>query len=131
LDEDCFIDDVLSNVLSGDKLSMAVVDNFVNDFVNEHEVFADALFVEHTAVVSEYLHHAVKNVEHCTRLHVVFGRGHEVNPKFLREKVIHAVYIECRWWVSGPELHLAEEDLTRLAFDVKPKVSFDDGIATC
>jgi hypothetical protein len=41
---------------------MSVVYHFINDLVDEHKVFADALFVEHSTVVSKDLHHSVDDV---------------------------------------------------------------------
>ena len=80
-------------MLCVDELGVAVVDDFINYFVDEHEVLADAFLVEHAAVVAEDLHHAVEDVDHCTGLHILLRGRYKVNAELLREEVIHSVYI--------------------------------------
>ena len=96
LDEHGFVDDELANVLGGDQLGVSIVDHLVNDFVNEHKVLADGLFVEDAAVVAEDLHHAVDDVHNGGRRHVRLARRHEVDAKLFREEVVHAVDVLSR-----------------------------------
>lgn len=72
---------------------MAVVDDFVNDFINEDEVFADAFFVEDATVVPKDLHHAVDDVHHERKRHVVFAGGHEIDPELFRVKEVQTLDI--------------------------------------
>ena len=72
---------------------MAVVNNLVYDFVNQHKVLSDTLLIEHSAVVTENFHHAINDVEDSGRSHVGLARSHEVNSKFLREEIVHAIHM--------------------------------------
>ncbi len=74
-------------------MSVAVVDDFIYDFVDKDEVFPNALFVKHSAVISEDLHHPVEDVHHIGRAHVVLRSSHEVNPELLRKKVVYPIHI--------------------------------------
>jgi len=91
--QDRLIDYVLSDVLSGDELGVSVVDDLVDDLIDEHEVFSDALLIEHAAVVAEDLHHSVNDVQDRGWRHVRLASRHKVNAELLCEKVVHAVYV--------------------------------------
>ena len=93
LDQHSLVDDILSDVLRRHQLCMAIVDHFVDDLVDEDEVFANTLLVEHSAVVTEHLHHAVEDVQDCGGLDVVLGRRHEVDAELLGEEVVDSVHI--------------------------------------
>jgi hypothetical protein len=41
---------------------MSVVYDLINYLINKNKVFSNGLFIEYTAVVSEYFHHTVDNV---------------------------------------------------------------------
>ena len=70
---------------------MAVVDDLVDDLVDEHEILADGLLVDNSTVVPEDLHHAVDDLHDIGGRHVELGRGHEVDAKLLRVKVVQAL----------------------------------------
>ena len=70
---------------------MPIVDNLVNDLVNKHEVLSNGLFVEHAAVVSEDLHHAIDNVQDGRRGHISLACRHKVYSKLLREEVVDTI----------------------------------------
>lgn len=70
---------------------MTIVYNLVDDFINEHEVLADALLVEHAAIITEHFHHAVDDVHDERGRHVVLGRGHKVDAELLREEIVQAM----------------------------------------
>ena len=72
---------------------MTIVNDLVYNFIDQHKVFAYALFIEDTTVVSEDLHHAVNYVEHAGRLHVVFASSNKVDTKLLGEEVVDAIDI--------------------------------------
>ena len=72
---------------------MAVIDHFVNDFVDEDEVLPDAFLVKNAAIVAEDLHHAVDHVQDSRRGHICLARGDEINAELLREEVVDTVNI--------------------------------------
>lgn len=86
-----FINDVLPYVLSCDKLRVSIIYDFIDDFVNEHEILPDWLFVQDSAVVSEHLHHAINHVVNNRRWNVVFSRGHKVNAELFCKKIVHSI----------------------------------------
>ena len=90
-DQHGLVDDELADVLCGDQLCMTVVDHLVDDLVDEHEVLADALLVEHAAVVAEDLHHPVDDVHDGAGSSIGLARCYEVDAKLLREEVVDAV----------------------------------------
>ena len=75
---------------------MTIVNDLVDDFIDEHEVLADALLVEHATVVPEHLHHAIYDVHGEGRRHVVLGRGHKIDAELLSEEIVEAVDVLCR-----------------------------------
>jgi hypothetical protein len=89
----CFVHNEWADMFSLNELGVPVVDDLVYDFINEHEVFTDSLFVEHSAVVSEHLHHAVYQVDDSSGLHVVLAGSYEVNAKLLGKEVVHSIHI--------------------------------------
>ena len=91
LDEHGFIDNELADVLCSDELRVAIVDNLVDDLIDQHEVLANALLVQHAAVVPEYLHHSVDNVENGRRRHIRLACRHEVDSELLREEIIDSI----------------------------------------
>ena len=72
---------------------MAIVYHFVNNLIDKDEILPDGFFVEHAAIVSENLHHSVKNIQHVRWLDIVSRRGYEIDSKLLREKVIYPINI--------------------------------------
>ena len=72
---------------------MSIINNLIDDLVDEHEVFADALLVKHAAVITKDFHHSIKNIEDSTRLHIVLGGRNEEDAKLLGEEVVHAINI--------------------------------------
>lgn len=70
---------------------MAVVNHLVYDFVDHHKVLPNCLLVYDAAVVSEYLEHAVDDIEDTRRWCVVFCGGHEEDAEFFGEEVVHAI----------------------------------------
>jgi dihydrofolate reductase len=70
---------------------MAIVDALINDLVDKNEVLANRFFRNYAAVVAEHFHHAVNDIKHKTRRHVLLHCGHEVYSKFQREKIVHAI----------------------------------------
>ena len=93
LNEHWLIDNELADVLRGHQLRMAIVYHLVNNLIYEDEILPDGFFVEHAAIISENLHHSVNDVENGRRRHICLRRCHEVNPKLLREEVIHTVHM--------------------------------------
>jgi hypothetical protein len=69
---------------------MTIVNNFINDFVDEHKVLSNAFFVENTAIVPKHFHHSVNDVHYKRRGHIVLGGGYEVDSKLLGKKEIEA-----------------------------------------
>jgi hypothetical protein len=61
-DDYCIAYSVLSDVFGRYQLRMSIINNFVNDFINEHKVFSNGFFIQHSAVVSENFHHSVDDV---------------------------------------------------------------------
>lgn len=110
---------------------MTIVDNLVYNLVNEHKVFADALFVEDAAVVAENLHHTVYDVQNGRWGHVSLACCHKVDSKLLSEEVVDSINMESGGRVTWPKLDLAEEHFARLLAKVKAEVAFDDSIASC
>jgi len=92
-DQDWLIHDELTDVLSGHKLSVTVIYHFINDLVDKHEVLPDTLFIEHTAVVTENLHHSVDDIENSGRGDVRLACSHEVDSKFLGEEIIDTIHM--------------------------------------
>ena len=41
---------------------MPEINDFIDDLVNKHEVFADAFFIQDAAIVTENFHHSVNDV---------------------------------------------------------------------
>ena len=80
-------------MLCRDCLGVAVINHLIDDLVNQHKVLPNALFVQHSTVVSEDLHHSVQDIEHITGLDVVTRGGHKVNSKLLREEVVDSIDI--------------------------------------
>lgn len=72
---------------------MSIVDHFVNDFVNQHKILTNRLFVEDAAIVAKNLHHAIDYIQDYRGGNVVLCGRNKVNAKLLREKVIHTVYV--------------------------------------
>ena len=70
---------------------MAVVNNFIDDFVDQDKVFADSLLIDDPTIVSEYLHHPIDNIVHKTWRDVVLGGGNEVDSKLLGVHVVEAI----------------------------------------
>ena len=93
LNKDRLINDELANVFSCDKLSVSIIDHLVNDLVDENKILPDALFVEHATVISEDLHHAVDDIKDRRWGNISFARCHEVDSKFLSEKVVDAINV--------------------------------------
>ena len=81
----------------GDQLRVSIINDFIDYFVNEHKVFPYRLFVEDAAIVAKNFHHSVNYVEDDRWGHVVLRCRYKVNAKFLREKVIDAVYVLYIW----------------------------------
>ncbi len=72
---------------------MAIVYDLVNDFINENKVLANALLVEDAAVVAEYLHHPINNVEDGGWRHIILARRHEIDSKLLCKEIVHTVHV--------------------------------------
>ena len=67
LDQNCFVHDKLFDELSGHKLGVAIVNDLINNFIDQHEILPNAFLVKHSAVVSEHFHHSVQDVHHIGR----------------------------------------------------------------
>lgn len=93
---------------------MAIVDHLVNNFVNQHKVFTDCFFIQDTTVVSKDLHHAVYQVNDCSRLDIVLTSCNKENSELLGKEVVNSINIKSWWRVSWPELYLAKEYFARL-----------------
>lgn len=91
LNDNCVADRVLSDVLGRHELRVSIVNDLVDDFIDEYEVLADALLVEHATVISKDFHHAINDVHDERRRHVVLGRGHEVDAELLGEEIVEAM----------------------------------------
>ena len=72
---------------------MPVVNNFINDLIDQHEVFPNGLFVADSTVISENFHHSVDDIHDKTWRNIVFGRGDEVYSKLFREEIVEALDI--------------------------------------
>lgn len=72
---------------------MSIINDLVNYFVYQYEILSDALFIEHSTEVSEYLHHSVEDVGHVGGRHVVLGCCHKENPEFLGIEIVYSVNI--------------------------------------
>ena len=72
---------------------MAIINHFIYDLINEYKILPDTLFIKDTTVVSENLHHSVKNIQYVGWLNIVSRRGYEIDSKLLREKVIYPINI--------------------------------------
>lgn len=72
---------------------MAIINHFINDLINEYEILPDTLFIKNATVVSENLHHSVKNIQYVGWLNIVSRRGYKIDSKLLREKVIYPINI--------------------------------------
>ena len=62
---------------------MPVINDFIDDFVDEHEVLPDTFLIKNPTVVPEYFHHAVKDVHDKGGGDVVFRSCNEKDPKLL------------------------------------------------
>lgn len=147
-DKDGLVDNELLDGLGCHQLRVPVVDDLVNDLVYEHEVLANALLVKDAAEVAEYLHHAVEDVHHIGRRHVLLSRRDEVYPELLCVEVVDAVHVlnfrvgeayEAGRRVPLPEFDFAEEDLTGFTAKVQSDykvstlgltISGDNGVAS-
>ena len=72
---------------------MAIINHFINDLIDEHKILPDTLLIKNTTVVSENLHHSVKNIQYVGWLNIVSRRGYKIDSKLLREKVIYPINI--------------------------------------
>lgn len=72
---------------------MPVVNNLINDFIDQHEVFPNCFLVEDSAVISENFHHSVDDIHHKTWRNIIFGRGDKVDSKLFCEKIVEALDI--------------------------------------
>ena len=72
---------------------MAIINHFINDLINEYEILPDTLFIKNATVVSENLHHSVKNIQYVGWLNIVSRRGYKIDSKLLREEVIYPINI--------------------------------------
>ena len=70
---------------------MAVVNNFIDDFVDQDKVFPDSLLIDDSAIISKDLHHPVDNIMHKTWRDVVLGGGNKVDTELLGEHVVEAI----------------------------------------
>ena len=84
---------VLSYVLCSNKLWMPIVNYLINNFINEYKVFTNTFFIEHTAIVSENLHHSVYNIHNKWWRNIILSRSHKVYAKFFGKEVIQALYV--------------------------------------
>ena len=93
LDEHGLVDDELLDDLCGHHLGVAVVDKLVYYLVDQHEVLPDTLLIQDAAIIPEDLHHAVQDVHHERRRHIVFGSGHEEYAELLSIEEIDSLHI--------------------------------------
>ena len=85
------VDDELADVLSCNQLSMAIIDHFIYDLVDEDEVFANALFIQDTAVITEDLHHSINDVHDGAGSGIGLTCSHKVDAELLGEEVVHSI----------------------------------------
>ena len=93
LNEHGLIHNEIADIFCCYKLGMTIVDYFVDDFVDEHEVLAYAFFIEHTAVVAENLHHPVDYVHDGRRCHIHLRGCYEIDAELFCKEVVHPVNI--------------------------------------
>ena len=72
---------------------MPIVNDLINDFINENKVLANALLVEDTTVVAEYLHHPINDVQDGGWRHIILACRHKVDSKLLCKEIVHTVYV--------------------------------------
>ena len=92
-DQDWLVHNELTDVLSGHKLGVSVIDHFVNDLVDKHKVLSNALLVEYTTVVTENLHHSVDDIENGGWRDICLASCHEVDSEFLGEEIIDTIHM--------------------------------------
>jgi len=110
---------------------MAVVNNFIDDFVDQDKVFPDSLLIDDSAIISKDLHHPVDNIMHKTWRDVVLGGGDKVDTELLGEHVVEAINVE-RWWRVSltPSVHLPIENFTSFSPEVLAEISQNYGVAS-
>ena len=73
---------------------MTVINDFINNLIDQHEIFPNALLIQNSAIVSKHLHHPVQYVHHKRGRDVVLGSRYKEYAKLLGiEKVdsLHAL----------------------------------------
>jgi len=130
LNEHGLIHNEIADIFCCYKLGMTIVDYFVDDFVDEHEVLAYAFFIEHTAVVAENLHHPVDYVHDGRRCHIHLRGCYEIDAELFCKEVVHPVNIKGRRRVSWPKFNFTEKYFTRLLAQVESEVTFDDCVSS-
>ena len=89
---------------------MSVINNLINDLVNKDEILSDCLFIEHSAIVSENLHHTVDDVHHKAWRNIVLGGGHKVNSKLFCKEIVQPLDVLIQFKTLWENLRMREED---------------------
>jgi hypothetical protein len=93
LDENGLVHNELLDDLSSHHLRMSIVDDLVYYLVDQYKVLPDALLIQHSAIVSEHLHHPVQYVHHERGRDVVLGSCDEEYAELLSVKEIDSLHI--------------------------------------
>mmetsp|Transcript_13205 Transcript_13205/g.31032 ORF Transcript_13205/g.31032 Transcript_13205/m.31032 type:complete len:206 (-) Transcript_13205:193-810(-) len=91
LDDDSLIVDARLEMLSVRGLRVAKVNHLVKELIDQHKVFPDALFVQHSAKVLEHLCHLAQQFHNCRRRDILASGRDKIQPVLLDEDVADTV----------------------------------------
>ena len=129
LNQNRFINYILLDVFCSHLLWVSIIDDFIDNLINQHEILPNTLFIQNSTEVSKYFHHSIQNVHHIWRRDIVFCCCYKKDSKFFCVKVIDPIdildkfkiYISYKTWrrIALPKLYFSEEYLTCLSSQIE------------
>jgi hypothetical protein len=112
------------------ELWVSEVDDLIEYFVDEYEVFAYGLFVDDSAEVFDDDYDSVEQFEDVGGRDVEAGGGHDVEGRLLEVGEIDALDIEDGFDVALGEFDLAVEEFGGVLDEVGTEVAVDDRVSS-